>query len=58
MLVPGLTEWAQINGRDKLTITTKVKYDVEYFQRQSFLFDMKILCLTFIKIIKQENISH
>ena len=55
---PGLTGWAQINGRDELPIPEKVKMDVEYLQRQSFLFDLKILWLTFLKVIKKDGISH
>lgn len=57
-LVPGLTGWAQINGRDELPIPQKVALDVEYLRRQSFWFDMKILILTFIKVIKHESVSH
>jgi O-antigen biosynthesis protein WbqP len=57
-LVPGLTGWAQVNGRDELSIAVKVKYDVEYLQRQSFWFDMKILGLTFLKVIWRSGISH
>lgn len=57
-LVPGLTGWAQVNGRDELSIQMKVQYDVEYLERQSFWFDMKILCLTFIKVIQRSGISH
>ena len=50
-VVPGLTGWAQINGRDELPIPEKVKMDVEYLQRQSFLFDLKIILLTLLKVI-------
>jgi len=57
-LVPGLTGWAQINGRDELPIPEKVKLDVEYMQRQSFAFDLKILWLTFIKVIAKDGVSH
>jgi O-antigen biosynthesis protein WbqP len=57
-LVPGLTGWAQINGRDELPIPDKVKLDVEYLQRQSFWFDLKILWLTFIKIVRRDGVSH
>jgi len=57
-LVPGLTGWAQVNGRDELPIPQKVDLDVEYLDRQSFVFDLKILCLTFLKVIKQDNVSH
>lgn len=57
-LVPGLTGWAQVNGRDELSIPAKVKYDIEYLQKQSFSFDMKILMLTFIKVIRRSHVSH
>ena len=57
-LVPGLTGWAQINGRDELPIPQKVALDVQYLKRRSFWFDMKILILTFIKVIKHESVSH
>lgn len=57
-LVPGLTGWAQINGRDELPIPQKVNLDVEYLQRRSLLFDIKILWLTFIKVLAKEGVSH
>ena len=57
-LVPGLTGWAQINGRDELPIPDKVKLDVEYLQCQSFWFDIKILWLTFIKVVRRDGVSH
>jgi len=57
-LTPGLTGWAQVNGRDNLSITKKVKFDEEYLKRKSFIFDLKILYLTFIKIIRREGIRH
>ena len=57
-LLPGLTGWAQVNGRDELSIPVKVQYDVEYLQKQSFWFDMKILCLTFLKVIRRAGVSH
>jgi O-antigen biosynthesis protein WbqP len=57
-IVPGLTGWAQINGRDDLPIPEKVTLDVEYMERQSFLFDMKILWLTCLKVIKRDGVSH
>jgi len=56
--VPGLTGWAQINGRDELPIVEKVKMDAEYLERQSFMFDLKILWLTFLKVIKKDGVSH
>jgi O-antigen biosynthesis protein WbqP len=57
-LMPGLTGWAQVNGRDELSIPDKVQYDVEYLQRQSFWFDMKILGLTFLKVVRRAGVSH
>lgn len=57
-LVPGLTGWAQVNGRDELPIPEKVKLDVEYLQRQSFWFDIHILWLTFVKVLRRDGVSH
>ncbi len=57
-LTPGLTGWAQINGRDELSIPVKVKFDEEYLNRQSFWFDLKILWLTALKVLKREGVSH
>ena len=57
-LVPGLTGWAQINGRDNITIIDKVKLDAEYIELKSFWFDLKILKATLLKAIKKDGISH
>ena len=57
-LVPGLTGWAQVNGRDELPIPEKVKLDVIYLQRQSLAFDMRILWLTLVKVLRREGVSH
>jgi len=57
-LVPGLTGWAQVNGRDELPIPEKVALDVEYMHRQSFWVDLKILWMTFLKVIKRDGVSH
>lgn len=57
-LVPGLTGWAQINGRDELPIPEKVRLDVEYLQRHSLWFDLCILWLTFVKVLRRDGISH
>ena len=57
-LVPGLTGWAQVNGRDELPIPDKVKLDVEYLHRQSLRFDIKILWLTFVKVLRRDGVSH
>ena len=57
-LPPGLTGWAQVNGRDELPIPEKVKLDVEYLQRQSLPFDIKIIVLTFLKVVRRDGITH
>ena len=57
-LMPGLTGWAQINGRDELPIPQKVKLDIEYLQAQSFWLDIKIIWLTGIKVLKRDNVTH
>lgn len=57
-LVPGLTGWAQVNGRDELPIPEKVQFDREYLQRQSFKFDLQIMMLTIVKVICKEGIRH
>ena len=57
-IVPGLTGWAQVNGRDELPIPVKVNLDVEYLKRQSFFFDIYILYLTFIKVLGRDGVSH
>ena len=58
LILPGLTGWAQVNGRDELPIPEKVKLDADYLAQQSFWFDIKILCLTFIKVIKRDGVTH
>ena len=57
-LAPGLTGWAQVNGRDELPIPDKVKLDFEYLERQSLRFDLWIVWLTLIKVLRRDNISH
>ncbi|MDB4026798.1 sugar transferase [Candidatus Thioglobus sp.] len=57
-LLPGITGWAQVNGRDELSIPDKVMLDLEYMNRQSFWFDVKILWMTFLKVIKRDGVSH
>ena len=57
-LLPGITGWAQINGRDELSIPDKVKLDAEYIAQQSFWFDLRILWMTLLKVIKRDNILH
>ena len=57
-LVPGLTGWAQVNGRDELPIPDKVKLDVAYLQQQSLSFDIRILWLTLVKVMTRDGVSH
>jgi O-antigen biosynthesis protein WbqP len=57
-MVPGLTGWAQVNGRDELPIPDKVNLDVAYLQRQSLGFDLRILWLTFVKVLRRDGVSH
>lgn len=57
-LIPGLTGWAQVNGRDELCIPDKVALEVEYLRRKSFFFDLKILWKTFVKVATRDDVSH
>ena len=57
-LTPGLTGWAQVNGRDELPIPQKVAFDVEYLQRKSFCLDLRIQWLTFVKVLGRDGVSH
>lgn len=57
-LAPGLTGWAQINGRDELPVEKKVSLDYEYLEHQSVSFDMKIIFLTLVKVIQRDNVIH
>ena len=57
-LVPGLTGWAQVNGRDELPIPDKVNLDAKYLQQQSLLFDIRILWMTFVKVLNRDGVSH
>lgn len=57
-LIPGLTGWAQVNGRDELSIPIKVQFEVEYLEKQSFWFDIKILALTFVRVVRRADVSH
>ena len=57
-LIPGLTGWAQINGRDELPVPDKVELDIEYMERQSFWFDICILWSTFLKVVSRDGVSH
>jgi len=58
LLMPGLTGWAQINGRDELPIPQKVALDAEYLKRRSTLFDAKIIVLTAAKVLGRSGVSH
>jgi len=58
ILIPGLTGWAQINGRDDLPIPQKVELDVEYLNNRSFIFDIKVLWATFLKVLMRDGVSH
>lgn len=57
-LVPGLTGWAQVNGRDELPIPQKVALDAEYLRRRSLAFDCHIIWLTFLKVVQRDGVSH
>lgn len=57
-LVPGLTGWAQVNGRDELPITQKVDLDEQYLQLRSIRFDLKILWMTALKVLARDGVSH
>lgn len=57
-LKPGLTGWAQVNGRDELSLTEKIRFDAEYLHRQSFRFDLVILWLTLLKVSRREGVLH
>ncbi len=58
VLIPGLTGWAQINGRDELPIPVKVQFDEYYLQHRSFFFDLRILFMTFVKVVRREGVTH
>lgn len=57
-LKPGITGWAQINGRDELSLEDKVAYEKEYLERKSFLFDLKIVVLTFTRVLGSKGVTH
>jgi O-antigen biosynthesis protein WbqP len=58
VLTPGLTGWAQVNGRDELPIPQKVTFDVEYLVRKNIWFDIKILWMTFVKVLRRDGVTH
>lgn len=57
-LIPGLTGWAQVNGRDNMSTDVKINFEKEYMEKRSFFFDVKILLVTFLKVFKQEGIGN
>ena len=57
-LIPGITGWAQVNGRDELPIPVKVEFDEYYLKNRSFLFDLKILWMTLVKVVRREGVTH
>jgi len=57
-LVPGITGWAQVNGRDEISLEEKVGFEKEYLERKSFWFDLKIMVLTFTKVLKSQGVKH
>ena len=57
-LIPGITGWAQINGRDEISLKAKVSYEKDYLQRKSFLFDLSIIAKTFSNVLFKKGISH
>ena len=57
-LIPGITGWAQVNGRDELPIPVKVEFDEYYLKNRSFIFDMKILLITFFNVLSSKGITH
>ncbi len=57
-LTPGLTGWAQVNGRDELSIPDKVRLDVEYLHRRSLIFDLKIIGITLLRVVRRQGVSH
>jgi len=57
-LLPGLTGWAQVNGRDELPIPKKVALDIEYLKNKSFIFDAKIILMTALKVLRRDNVTH
>lgn len=57
-LIPGITGWAQVNGRDELPIPQKIKLDFEYLQRRSTAFNLQILWMTFVRVMRRDGVSH
>ena len=57
-LIPGITGWTQVNGRDEIALEEKVGFEKEYLERKSFWFDLKIIVLTFAKVLKSQGVKH
>ena len=57
-LIPGITGWAQVNGRDELEISKKVEFDTFYLMNKSILLDAKIILMTFFKVLNSTNVTH
>lgn len=57
-LMPGLTGWAQVNGRDELPLLDKINLDISYLKQQSFWFDVRILWMTFVKVLRRDGVAH
>ena len=57
-LIPGITGWAQVNGRDEVTINEKVMFEKQYLEKRTFLFDMKIIIKTITNVLKKKGVSH
>jgi O-antigen biosynthesis protein WbqP len=57
-LIPGITGWAQVNGRDEISLEEKVRFEKEYLERKSFWFDLKIIALTFSKVLNSKGVQH
>lgn len=57
-MLPGLTGWAQVNGRDELSVSDKVKLEIEYLQRRSIAFDIRILWQTLVNVLRRDGVSH
>jgi O-antigen biosynthesis protein WbqP len=58
VLTPGITGWAQVKGRDSLCLKEKLKFDVQYLERRSLFFDIRILCMTLVSVLKRDGVSH
>jgi O-antigen biosynthesis protein WbqP len=57
-LKPGITGWAQVNGRDEISLEEKVRFEKEYLEKRSILFDIQIIIKTFTSVLMSKNVSH